>query len=186
MENQLLRNLCGTLFLLYSIDTKSMAPRPKKKCSILSLLFLLFILQAHAQNLVPNPSFEDYTACPTGISSGFLECVPWQNANWATSDYYNACCGGCDVSVPDNWVGMQPAHTGLAYAGSIYKWDFEAWQEYLQVQLTEPCQAGYSYNVAFYVSLSDFYCGIEHVGVYLSVDPPPNNTTGVLAVQPQF
>ena len=35
----------------------------------LGLLFLLIAHDGNAQNMVPNPSFEDYTQCPTGISS---------------------------------------------------------------------------------------------------------------------
>ena len=73
-----------------------------------------------AQNIVPNPSFETYTNCPTGLGTGNLECTPWVTPTLGTEDYFNACNTG-DVGVPANLFGNQAAHTGDAYVGG-YSW----------------------------------------------------------------
>ncbi|MEO6131918.1 MAG: hypothetical protein ABIQ02_08715, partial [Saprospiraceae bacterium] len=139
-----------------------------------------------SQNLVPNPSFETYTECPLNYNTGEpLQCTPWQKGSFGTSDYFNVCSNPSSVGVPDNIFGTQEAHTGDAYAGSWYI-SFGDYREYLQVQLTEPCIAGFSYEISYYISLSDFTCGIGNFGIYFSVDPPPGSTWGPLDVVPQI
>ena len=57
------------------------------------MLLLLSILTgqfAFAQNLVPNPSFENYSACPENISEIDFA-LPWTSTTGATPDYYNSC-----------------------------------------------------------------------------------------------
>src|SRR5690606_31382855 len=84
------------------------------------------------QNLVPNPSFEQYNACPNGISSlmydpgytSFPTAKYWGNAlQQGSADYFNACAPkNTYVSVPWNGFGYQTPRSGNAYAGII------AWQ----------------------------------------------------------
>ncbi len=139
-----------------------------------------------SQNLVPNPSFETYTACPANWGNGGpMLCFPWVNGNLATADYFNTCATSTNVQIPNNLFGNQPAHTGNAYAGYWARESF-IWREYLQVQLTQPLVAGFSYEVSFYVSLADLHCGVTHVGAYLSSTPPDPATIGPLAASPQI
>lgn len=140
-----------------------------------------------AQNIVTNPSFEDYDVCPTTYGNGgLLECTPWQNGNQATADYFNACAVGSNVWVPDNLFGSQLARTGVGYAG-FYTRESSIWREYVQVPLTEPCVAGFTYVVSFYVSRADLWCGVENIGAYLSPTPPPGNDIGTFpGVTPQI
>src|ERR1043165_3367909 len=95
----------------------------KNKFYSIILLYSCLALSAHAQNLVPNPSFEDTVKCPT--NHGDINGI--DASNWltfgSTPDYFNSCNNypasdynhGC--SVPDNWAGFQAAATGFAYAG---------------------------------------------------------------------
>src|SRR5690606_12401394 len=111
------------------------------------------------QNLVPNPSFELYNSCPTGISG--LEFSPgyvtfptvqsWVNPLSAGSaDYFNTCASqGSSVSIPSNAFGHQTARTGNAYLG-IIAWEGRApsgtlsnvFAEYVQCKLSQPMVAG--------------------------------------------
>ncbi len=153
------------------------------------LLFLLGIFSfARAQNIVPNPSFEDYNFCPTSVGVGFpLPAIPWKCATGGSCDYYNACATAASgVSVPDNFEGHQVAHTGVAYAGIYAKVAFFLWREYLEVQLTEPMVAGDSYYVSLWVNNSDTTCGTNTLGVYFSQTPSTYTGTGVYNVTPQI
>ncbi|HEY3387830.1 MAG TPA: hypothetical protein VGK46_15055, partial [Saprospiraceae bacterium] len=66
-------------------------------------LFMILVISmsnGYSQNLVPNPSFEEYTECPFTVQDGWLECLPWQNGNCATTDYYHVCAISPEVGVP--------------------------------------------------------------------------------------
>jgi hypothetical protein len=85
------------------------------------LLIILILVSKvfFSQNLVPNPSFESYTMCPTNYGQ-IANAVAWDYIHAAnSSEYYNACSSGTQVSVPKNFFGAnyQLAKTGNAYAG---------------------------------------------------------------------
>jgi len=157
------------------------------KWIFLSLSCLGAMSHVLSQNLVPNPSFETYTVCPTGFNlGGGLQCTPWQSGSLATPDYFNVCATPSDVGIPSNFFGTQEPLTGSAYAGGYWRLSQFEYREYLQVQLIEPFLAGYSYDISFYISLADFYCGVSLIGAYFSATPPPGWTMGPLNVVPQF
>ncbi|MEO5907541.1 MAG: hypothetical protein ABIQ11_12495, partial [Saprospiraceae bacterium] len=134
---------------------------------------LCFVLSVgFAQNLVPNPGFETYTTCPVNINMGQpLESTPWVVPTGGTSDYFNACHMGGIVGVPNNIFGVQPAHTGNAYAGGLFHYaSWQDYREYLQIQLTEPMLPNTRYQVNFWYSLSSFSCPIDKLGVHISND----------------
>jgi hypothetical protein len=140
-----------------------------------------------AQNLVRNPSFENYSSCPLGPSE-------LENANYwhhpfnnvvgdtcSTSDLYNVCSpfGSFGVGVPASIMGNEPAYTGNGYAGIILYEGFaltgctpifgSSWREYVEGELTSPLQAGQTYCVKFYVSLADnVKWATNDIGVYFS------------------
>lgn len=70
-----------------------------------------------SQNLVPNPSFEVYSSCPSNTGQ-INYALPWE-ATISSPDYYNACATSTNVNVPQNFFGAnyQEAKTGSAYAG---------------------------------------------------------------------
>lgn len=147
--------------------------------------FLLVGFFGWSQNLVPNPSFEDYTSCPTNFNTGApLECVPWVKATQATSDYFNE-CGSGNADVPANFAGNQPARTGAAYCGFYAKYLFP-YREYIMAPLPAPLTAGQFYYFSMWVSLADLgWCGVPELGAYFSVNPPPPGGVIWLNVTPQ-
>ncbi|MCB0640094.1 MAG: hypothetical protein KDC44_00575 [Phaeodactylibacter sp.] len=143
---------------------------------ILAVCVLSFPLAA--QNLVPNPSFENNTGCP--FTGGQINlAVPWISPSTATPDYLNACSTISGLSTPGNFAGTETPLTGQAYAGMIlYGPLISNYREYLQVQLSAPLVAGRCYEVSFNVSLaedSDF--AVDNLGLIyrlpLPVHPAP-------------
>jgi hypothetical protein len=117
-------------------------------------IFCFFVANAFAQvNLVPNPSFENYTACPNNASQ-ITYASPWFQPSTGTPDYFNSCANPAStVSIPVNALGHQYAHSGNAYSGIIvFAQDY---REYIEVPLTNTLVAGTKYYISFYVSLSD-------------------------------
>ena len=114
-------------------------------------------------NLVPNPSFEEYSSCPTApgsVGNNQLEkAVHWYKPSPATTDYYNVCQVDIStgVNVPANWMGYQYAFHGNAYVGLvIYDSAFKQTAEYIQCKLLEPLEACKTYTIRFLTSLGDF------------------------------
>ncbi|MBS1581186.1 MAG: hypothetical protein JST66_03200 [Bacteroidetes bacterium] len=108
---------------------------------------------ARAQNLVPNPSFEEYTECPSYYGEWF------KIDNWftgfATPDYFHMCDGSDFVGVPRNVFGYQQPATGQAYCGI---WGYSAagpgfgLHELLGIRLNEPLIVGETYWASVKVS----------------------------------
>jgi len=142
-----------------------------------------------APNLVPNPSFELKTSCPAGMSSFQITGVTlWLAPTNASPDYFHVCAtSASNVSTPANGLGNQTARTGQAYAGFILR-PVNDYREYLETPLSAPLVAGVTYNVSFYVSLSDAsQWAVDKIGAYLSGGSVgPVNTAGVLTVVPQL
>ena len=135
------------------------------------LLLVANCLNALAQNLVPNPSFESYTVCDTtNLSSLIVKATPWVSPNNNTPDWYNSCyCTYFPLAcVPANVVGNQAAHQGNAYA-ALYVGAGNVPREYLQVELLSALKSGKKYEISYYVSLADdFERAIDRMGVYFS------------------
>src|SRR5574337_65906 len=68
-----------------------------------------------SQNLVPNPSFEDLSSCPTSVSTGCpnpdvgsWDVVDfWTRTNCSSPDVYNSCSSSHWISTPNNIFGEQ-------------------------------------------------------------------------------
>ena len=108
-------------------------------------------------NLVPNPSFESYRGLPTEIGQ-FNLAHPWNTyaPGNQPADYFNRSSRRPRTAVPVNFIGTQEARTGDAYAGILlYMNSKDEYTEFIQVQLTEPLQAGRTYYAEMHVSLAD-------------------------------
>jgi len=162
-----------------------------KQLTVTATLF--FYLHLGAQNLVPNPSFEQNTACPTYVSQiGNL--VTWDvPANHTgTPDYFHT-CGNANVgvSLPTNLAGTEPPATGNAYIGLIlYSSLRDQWREYVQAPLDTALVAGDYYEITLKYSLADEakYI-IDEFGIYLSDTPVSVSGTDYyqsINVAPQF
>lgn len=112
---------------------------------------LLYSCFSFAQNLVPNPGFEQYDTCPTSISQ-IHHATGWWSAN-ETSDYYNI-CADTFCSVPRNLMGYQYPANGDAYAGYIH-YNANSGREYLGVELLEELRNGKKYSIGFMINRSD-------------------------------
>ncbi|MBL7916570.1 MAG: T9SS type A sorting domain-containing protein [Bacteroidia bacterium] len=130
-----------------------------KNCFLLIILVALTYGPLKAQmNLVPNPSFENYTSCPTSLGK-IHYAPPWTIAIWNnTSDYYNECNSNGWSGYPSNLAGYQYARTGIAYAGiGTYSYNGIPTnaKEYIQVELIDSLITGIEYCVSFFVSPGD-------------------------------
>src|SRR5262245_6021589 len=113
-------------------------------------LICFFALCVHAQNLVPNPSFENFSTCPVGFSqyAGFV--TTWINPSAASPDYYNSCANPNPAGTPVNGFGYQSPRTGNAYSG--FYATAGTYREFIQVQLTSALSAGVSYAFSMFVN----------------------------------
>lgn len=131
------------------------------------LFFFLLPVFVSAQNLVPNPSFEQYDTCPDNYNQ--LNYASGWNIRINTPDYFNACASNFAVSIPSNGNGYQYPATGSAYAGFLGYAQSNI-REYLGGNLLSPLEIGHKYFVTFKISLANGdgsieLCGINKIGI---------------------
>ncbi|MBP9221768.1 MAG: gliding motility-associated C-terminal domain-containing protein [Chitinophagales bacterium] len=132
-----------------------------------------------AQNIIPNFSFENYSALPDDYGQWY-KCNDWDNVNgfgaflwpYASPDYLHT-SGGVGVDLPVSTFGTLSPHDGNAIMGLItYYQTTPDYREYLSVPFTEPMIIGNSYNISFWISNgeSGWYCngGCDRVGIKFS------------------
>ncbi|MBT8183597.1 MAG: OmpA family protein [Eudoraea sp.] len=119
-----------------------------------------------SQNLVQNPSFEKYEACPVKLGNFAADVIAWSAPTMGSTDYFNACSTA--MGTPENFNGKQPADFGKGYAG-MYLYAPDDYREYIQVPLLKTLEKDKKYNISFYISLaerSDY--AVKEFGVLLS------------------
>jgi len=125
------------------------------------------------QNLVPNPSFEEYTECPDDQFDIDLA-FPWTSYR-NTPDYFHSCDITGTVSTPwSSLNGYQVPFDGEGMAGfitALFSPDGNA-REILGVELTEPLTVGEEYYVSFQTNRafgggahSNCDCAINNIGL---------------------
>lgn len=141
----------------------------------LALFFLLCCYSLMAQNLVPNPSFEDYTDCPWDPYQVYL-CKGW-NSYRRSPDYYNRCTTNSILNVPNNWMGNQEPASGDAYIGILtfeYSKNLSSknFREIIGCKLLTPLQQEMKYYVSIKVSLGEFSAfATDKLGIAFSTVP---------------
>ncbi|MFZ1694948.1 MAG: hypothetical protein WAT74_17255 [Flavobacteriales bacterium] len=129
------------------------------RSACLPIVLLLCSQHTRAQNLVPNPSFEEYFNCPNDYGESF-ELRNRFMAN-ATPDYYNACYTASEdtCGVPLNFAGFQYPASGNGYIGMVtYSNDPPyGFRELIGVRLTVPLAPGATYYTSFKVSCTNGY-----------------------------
>lgn len=129
-----------------------------------SIFLAFWALNLPGQNLVINPSFEEYFDCPTGVDltgthTGMDLVVGWTTPT-VSSDYYHV-CGDEWAGVPWNYGGgFQYPRSGNAYAGFIIQCVGcvpSTGGEYIQGILSSPLEKDSIYKVEMYVSLKEGY-----------------------------
>jgi hypothetical protein len=152
-----------------------------RRSFLLLILFVLLIFKGASQNLVLNPSFDQFITCPSFGQFGPAWVNDWQKPTIGSTDYYNYNCPGIHPS-------KQAPHSGEGYAGIIcYNFGTE-YREYITGELSSPLQAGVTYEVEFHVSLNDGYIqAIKEVDAYLSINAPgPFSNALHIGVTPQI
>lgn len=131
----------------------------------LSYLFLfiislsLIVTKSSAQvlqNLVKNPSFEQYKNVPNDLGE-LANSSYWISPTKASPDYFHRRAAGANVDVPTNKMGETKARSGYGYAG-IYayasRYNKRNFREYVQVQLKQPMRTGEHYCIKAHVLLA--------------------------------
>ncbi len=140
-----------------------------KKAILLLINALLLSVSdtSNAQNLVPNPGFENHIGCP--VETGELyRCQDWSSYGFSP-DYFHLCAPDTVAGVPTNSFGYQFAATGDAYAGFINESGGPAPpKEYLGAALAQPLTIGQKYYASFKVSFCGFGCLSSNMGIRMS------------------
>jgi hypothetical protein len=138
----------------------------KTKIMIFVLILRMFSLIGFAQNIVSNPSFEQYTICPDG-NNEVPYCIGWYNFG-KSPDYSNSCSS--IIGPPYNMgTGFQYAHTGIGMVGLItYQWqfgpDWPNYREFVGTQLSFPLVIGQKYYMSFFVNCAGYLPGWQIIG----------------------
>jgi len=119
---------------------------------LVTAIFYCGLLTSFAQNLVMNPSFEDFVQCPTEYGSFQEDVIFWTCPTNGSTDYFNDCSK--EMSVHKNFAGGQHAFDGKAYAG-FYAFGPKDYREYINGELKIKLEKGKKYIVSARISLSD-------------------------------
>ena len=131
--------------------------------NIVKIFVVIFVTNfaiCYGQNLIPNPSFEEFLSCPT--STDIKQAIHWENPNLKTPDYLNTCNTIYNLfkQTPKSGNGF----VGIFVAGNEGR-------EYIQVKLKESLISGKKYELRYHVILGkDNERGINNLGVYFSKD----------------
>lgn len=125
-----------------------------KSISIIFLLLFLNNVRGQNPNLIPNPGFENYSACPTSFSQ-INFAAPWQDpfGQNSTSDLMHLC-----ASFANSFTFFPGPHTGQGYGMFVSNFNDNGssvfmYEEYIQVPLNQPLIAGVTYEISFYAGL---------------------------------
>lgn len=119
------------------------------KTLAIGYFFILTSFFYSQTNLVLNPSFETYTACPNGAD--IYKAVGWDSFN-GTVDYFNPCSSTSAYQVPSNAYGYQIAGNGNSYGGIIAYYNGGLSREIIGGQLISPLLISQKYYVSVMVN----------------------------------
>lgn len=132
------------------------------------------------QNLIPDPSFEQYEYCPvSGDFNNHFEILTYWYSPTYSSAYFHPCAEYSSLSVPYNGGGFQEPHSGKGYAGivcvnGVFGMEIpeeDQYREYLATPLLSELVAGKVYYLEFYVSLAEGKTGqssIDRLGAWFT------------------
>ncbi len=142
-----------------------------------------------SQNLVPNPSFELNSFCPS--TTGQLQLSnSWISPTWGSSDYFNTCATVASVSSPLNYVGFSYPKVGNSYVGIVAYCNSGCItsnsREYIQIKLTSPLKLNTKYCLEYFVSLADSsQYSISNLGAYFHIDTLFRPSFDTISISPQ-
>lgn len=123
---------------------------------VAACLQLLLAQPCIAQNLVPNPSFEEHDTCPA--FPGFVSKPRYWDRWDQDPEYFHACAGELGdadtlLDVPWNGFAWQYAHDGDAYVGMAF-FQVDDFHELVGAPLLQPMVVGQTYYVSYWVNLA--------------------------------
>lgn len=155
---------------------------------LLALCCSLFVahLRCEAQNLVPNPSFEETDTCLLGLAfDSEFGLHDWFSA-YLTPDHLQSCLDGLFNGLPMNVFTYQEPLDGSSCVGlfSYYQNGLEEQREWVMVQLTEPLVAGQTYYASFYANAGfggnaqypQIWLASNNIGMLFTMEPRPWNS----------
>jgi hypothetical protein len=147
--------------------------------ALITIILCVIQLTLWSQNLVTNPSFEDYLDCPFSTAELDNQVVDW--FSWQESpDFYHVCSNELDgfAGIPSNAVGIQFPITGSAYTGLVtYTHTDPEIREYMATPLAIPLVEGQEYYMMFFTSWYDggveieSLCATNHIGLRFFENP---------------
>ena len=105
------------------------------------------------QNLILNPGFEDYAACPSNFTSLAALLQDVSQPTSSSGDYFNQCSSE-DFGIPTNFKGNQAAAEGSGYLG-LYFYALNNYREYVQLVTQRTLREKFPYKISFKVSLAE-------------------------------
>lgn len=120
--------------------------------NFVAVLLVINLQLVKAQNLVMNPSFEDFITCPETYSTFQEDVLFWTNPTSGSTDYFNDCSD--NMKAYRNFSGIQESFHGIAYAG-IYAYGPKDYREYIQGEFKEKLKKDKRYRVSAMISLSE-------------------------------
>ena len=116
-------------------------------------IFGTTIIGYSQENLVPNPSFEEYNRLPTSPGDAKETLKEWKIPNeQGGGDYYHVDSPAKHCGIKDNYFGSEDPHSGKAYAGFCVT---PQYREFLACALKTPLVKGKQYKVSFFISHGD-------------------------------
>lgn len=129
---------------------------------LLGWLVLFGTLRCDAQNLLPNPSFEEADTC--AVQMGFFPSgkpLHWEPIS-DTPDYFRSCVPpGVINGVPVNGLGHQYPQEGNSYTG-LFAHLVDDYREMIGAELLEPLTIGQTYYASIWVNAA--YGGPQQTG----------------------
>ena len=110
-----------------------------------------------AQNLVPNPGFELFYDCPTGLRQ-LNKTKKWYAGNTGTPEYFRTDC---------KFTNGEP-NSGRGFTGLILFGGYTDAIEYIGVELDDTLKEGVQYCGAFHIRAADSYMYIDQIGMFIS------------------
>jgi len=167
---------------------------PKVNRFFYFITLILVVTSFTAQNLVPNPGFENYTTCPN-FGGEINYCSNWNNVNLVygvftvgTPDYFNT-CSTANCCPPNTFAGQCNPHSGNAMIATVlYDSPIVDYREYVSTQLTCPMVTGNTYTVSFWLTnglnpISPYI--IKNIGACFSNTPLTQSGWNLISVTPQ-
>jgi gliding motility-associated-like protein len=144
-----------------------------------------------SQNLIPNGSFEQFLACPSGQDEVSLA-APWNGAGGG-SDLFSTChvngsnpgCG--EVGVPENFAGHSPSYQGSTYAGIVTHGPTGGERTYIQTPLQNALDNDSLYFLTAHIRRSSNSAyATNNIGFVFSTSALNQNGTSPILIPPQL